>query len=202
MQSTLKNNKHKETVNAEIQNNMRIVAQIFDEYGDLIRDMIRFRVNDTSIVDDIFQDLFVSLVHRPIPPYIQNIKGYLCMAVKNDVLDEAFQTRSYHTRNRKYAELHTKQVKFHNPQDVAILSEEIRKLFSIIERQLMPHEREAIIQRYQIGRDNHEAAEAMHIDRRSFSHYLCTGLKNVRRFAHQGEKRPKALCQALQILFR
>ena len=158
--------------------------------------MISFRVNDKSIVDDIFQDLFVSLIYRSIPPYIQNIKGYLCMAVKNDVLDEAFRAKSYRARNQNYAELHTEQIKFHDPQNIVILSEETQKLFSIIERRLMPHEREAVIQRYRLDRGNDEAAEAMCISRRSFSHYLCTGLKKIRRFAHQGEKHPKVLCHA------
>ena len=62
MQSTLKTDEHEKAINAEVQNNMRIATQIFDEYGDLIREMIRFRVNDKSMVDDIFQNLFLSLV--------------------------------------------------------------------------------------------------------------------------------------------
>jgi len=196
MQSTLKTNKHEKAINAEVQNNTRIAAQVFDEYGNEIREMISFRVNDQSIVDDIYQDLFVSLVHRPIPPGTQNVKGYLRTAIKNDVLDEIFRTKSYHTRNRRYVEMHTEQVKFLDPEDAAILSEEIQKLLSIIERRLMPHEREAVIQRYRLNRNNNEAAEAMHIDRRSFSHYLCTGLKKVRRFARQSEKCSKGICHA------
>ena len=101
------------------------------------------------------------------------------MAIKNDVLDEAFRTKSYHARNRRYAELNAGQVKFHDPENVVLMSEEIQKLFSIIERRLMPHEREAITQRYCLDRDIGEAAEAMCIDKRSFSHYLCTGLKKT-----------------------
>ena len=46
----------------------------------------------------------------------------------------------------RHAELHAEQVKFHDPEDTALMSEEIQKLFSIIERRLMPHEREAVIQ--------------------------------------------------------
>lgn len=144
MQSTLKTDEHQHAASDNVQDNMKIVVQIFDEFRDLIREMIYFRANDKSIVDDIFQDLFVSLVHNPIPPDIQNIKGYLCMAVKNDVLDEAFQTKSYRARDRRYAELHTGQVRFHDPEDAAIMSEEIQNLFAIIERQLMPHEKKQL----------------------------------------------------------
>lgn len=193
MQNLWKTNKPNRPTNAKIKKNVRIAAQIFDEHGDVIRDMIRFRVNDKSIVDDIFQDLFVSLVHRPIPPGIQNVKGYLCMAVKNDVLDETFRTKNYRARNQKYAELHTEQVKYHNPENIVIVSEEIQKLFSIIERRLMPHEREAVIQRYRFDRDNDEAAEAMYISRRSFSHYLCTGLKKIRRFVQENKEKQNTL---------
>lgn len=187
MQNTLKTDKSDTTTGAEIRNNMRIAAQIFDEYGNVIREMIRYQANNESIVDDIYQELFVSLVHKPIPPGIRNIKGYLRIAVKNDVLDEAFRTRNYQNRNRRYAALHSEQGKNHNPENVVSLSEEIQKLFSIIERRLMPHEREAVIQRYHFDRDNNEAAEAMSVNKRSFSHYLSTGLKKIRRFTLENE---------------
>jgi len=193
MQSTLKANKSVKATDTEVQNNIRLATRIFDEYGDAIREMIRFLVNNESIVDDIFQDLFVSLVHKPIPPGIENIRGYLYRAVKNDVLDEAIRTKNYRIRNQKYAELHTEQVRYRNPEDVVILSEEIQKLFNIVERRLMPHEREAVIQLYRFDRDNNEAAEAMCINRRSFSRYLCTGLKKICRFARENEQDPTDL---------
>ncbi|GAH12170.1 unnamed protein product, partial [marine sediment metagenome] len=161
-----------------------------EEHDDTIRNMISFLVSDKSMVDDIFQDLFISLVRRPIPERVKNIKGYLHRAVKNDVLDAAFQTKSYRARNQKYAELYTDRPKCDTPENIVIQAEEIQRLFDIVENQLMQHEAEAVIQRYHYGRSTSEAAQAMNINKRSFSHYICTGLKKVRRVVRESQLEP------------
>lgn len=173
--------------NPEVTKNMKQAVETFEEYGDVIRSTICCNVNDRSIIDDIFQDFFLALVRRPIPSSIQNVKSYLRRAIKNDVLDAAFRTKSYHVRNQRYAELRMNYIKLHNPEDIVVEAETIQNLFDIIEEQLMPHEAEAIIQRYCYDQDIGEAAEVMSINKRSFSHYLCTGLKKVRQFIHENK---------------
>lgn len=155
-------------------------SKIFKEYGKAIRNTIRFHVNDESIVDDIFHDFFLSLVRRPVCSDIQNLKGYLCNAVKNDIIDAVRRCRSYDTRNQKYADLHMNHVRYALPEDTVIRTEEIDNLFNVIEEQLRPHEATAITQRYRYGRDIGEGACAMQINKRTFSRYICTGLKKIR----------------------
>ncbi|MHC4637361.1 MAG: hypothetical protein ACYTBP_06355, partial [Planctomycetota bacterium] len=57
------------------QDSVKYAAEIFDKYGSIIRAVIRANINDKSQQEDIFQDFFISLVHRPIPKYIDNVKG-------------------------------------------------------------------------------------------------------------------------------
>ena len=163
--------------------NIKQAAKIFEEYGDVIRGTVCCNVNDRSMIDDILQDFFLALVRKPIPPAIQNVKSYLRRAVKNDILDKALQTKSYHARNQRCAELHMGYIKFHSPEDIVIKAETIQQLFNIIEQKLMPHEAEAVTQKFCFDRDDSHAAEAMGIKRRTFSRYLCTGLKKIRKFA-------------------
>ena len=42
-----------------------------------------------------------------IPPDLCEFPELKVFKIKNDVLDEAFRTKSYHARNQRYAELHT-----------------------------------------------------------------------------------------------
>ncbi len=172
--------------NTKTAQNMKLASEIFEEHADTIRAVIAFNVNDKSSIDDMFQDLFLSLVRRRIPRRVQNIKAYLSRAVKNDVLDAAYQRKSYHLRNRKYAEMYSYRLKYDTPDDIASHAEEIRLLFDIVENQLLQHEAEAIIQKCRHDRDAGETAEAMGINRRSVSCYLCTGLRKLRKLVRQG----------------
>ena len=165
--------------------NVKEAAKIFEEYSDVIHSTIYCNVNNKSIIDDIFQDFFLALVHRPIPSGIQNVKSYLRRAVKNDILDEVVKIKNYHARNQRYVKLQMSYVKFHDPENTVIEAETIQQLFEIIEKRLFPHEAEAVTQKFSFDRDYRHAAEIMGINRRSFLHYLCTGLKKVRQLAQQ-----------------
>ena len=167
--------------------NWKTANRVFEEYGDMIRDTIRFYINDKSIVDDIFHDFFLYLVRKPIPSGIQNIESYLRRAVKNDVLDAVAQTKASRTRNQKYARLHIDDVRYHNPVDIVIMHDQVSLLLSTFDKQLMPCEAQAIKQRYLYDQDIDEAAQVMRINRRSFSRYLCTALKKVRYYIQKNE---------------
>lgn len=171
--------------------NMKQASEIFEKHNHTIRAAIRFHINDKSSIDDIFQDFFLSLVERPVPQPDQGIKAFINRAIRNDVLDAACQNKSYHQRNCRYAQMHNDRFKSKTPDELAIHAEEIRVLFDIVENQLMGHESQAIIQKYRHGRDAGEAAEAMGINRRSVSHYLCTGLRKLRKCVNQQQSLQK-----------
>lgn len=168
--------------NAEIQTKVKLATEIFAEHGNEILAIIRFNVNDKSRADDIFQDFFLSIVYQPVPKGIKNVKGYLYRGAINDVIDAARRTKSYRARIHRYAEYRKYSIIHEDPQNIVIQAEERQKMIQLIERQLPPREAEAVIKRY--GRDISisDAAREMHVNKRTFSRYLCLGLKKIRQF--------------------
>jgi len=167
----------------ELRQKVRWATEIFNEYGEKIRDTIYLQANNKSDAEDIYQDFFLSLVRRPIPAHIQNVKGYIYRAVKNDILDAANRGKSYQGQIARYAEY--KSVTSYSAlkkdrQNALIWAEEIQKVIQIIEKQLPRREAQAVLLRYNRNLNISEAAKSMQINKRSFSRYLCMGLKKIR----------------------
>ncbi len=55
---------------------IRLASRVFERYGALIRAIITHNVEDQSIADDIYQNVFLSIVHKPVPSE-GNIEAYL-----------------------------------------------------------------------------------------------------------------------------
>jgi RNA polymerase sigma factor (sigma-70 family) len=173
--------------NAEIQKKVKVAGTIFDEYGDQIHAIIRFKVSNRLEADDIFQDFFLSLVHKPVPEGIQDIKNYLYRAIINDIIDMARRTKSYQARIHRYSEYRKYNAKNEDPQNMMIQAEEVKKMFQMIERQLPPREAQTIFERYGHDRSIGNASKRMHVSKKTFSRYLCMGLKKIRQLLREGE---------------
>ena len=83
--------------------NVERAAEIFSEYGDFIFAIIRYQVSNNALAYDVFQDFFLSLVSRPIPAGVENIKSYLYRAITNDIIDAARRAERQQIRLHKYA---------------------------------------------------------------------------------------------------
>ena len=173
--------------NAKIQKRVKVAGAIFDEYGDRILAIIRFKVSNRSEADDIFQDFFLSLVHKPVPEGIQNIEGYLYRAIINDIIDMGRRTKSYRSQLDRYAKYRKYSAKYEDPHNIMIQAEEVQKMFQLIERQLPPREAEAVIERYCHDCSIDNASKRMYVGKKTFSRYLCMGLKKIRQLLHEGE---------------
>ena len=192
MPNGLNTNNSGRQANAEVRRKVQLAAEIFDEYGDDILAKIRFHLNDKSNAEDILHDFFLSLVSKPIPPNIQNIRGYLYRAVTNDIFDAVRRAKSYVTLIRKYAQCRKHSVTHENPQSIALRAEKMQKVFQLIETELPPHEAKAIAHRYIHNRNTSEAAKKMQVNERTFSRYLCTGQKKIRQYLHENQGHPNA----------
>lgn len=171
----------------EIRNNVQRASEIFDSYSNMIRAMIRSFVKVESDVDDIYQNLFLSFVRRPMPSNMLDIdiRRYLYRAIRNDVLDASRQAKNRQAQIGKYAQWHTLCTCCEaqkGPEVIVARTEEIRKIFQITEDQLPLHEAEAIAHRYRHDRSTRDAARIMRVKQRTFSRYLCVGLRRVRNF--------------------
>ena len=164
----------------QTEENMKLATRIYNEHSDRIRRIIRRQVNDPTTVDDILHDFFLSLVRRPIPPEIENIKGYLYQALRHDILDAATKKKNYNNRIARYAQRNVNNRIVSNPQKIALKNDEIHKIFDLINNHLPHREAMAVLQRYHYDLNTTQAAKAMNIDKRSFSRYICVGLKKLR----------------------
>ena len=84
------------------QNNVGPATEVFTEHRDFIHMVIYSQVKNKSRADDIFQDFFLSLVSKPIPQNVKNIKSYLYRAISNDIVDTQRQVERYREQIKKY----------------------------------------------------------------------------------------------------
>ncbi len=167
---------------AEIRKRVGQAAEVFDRYGDEIRAIIDFSVQDSSKVDDIFQNFFVSVVDKPIPPDIEDIRAYLYRAVTNDVVDVFRLAKIRRDSVQRYAECHKYRMVQKDPQNIVIQAEETERMLQLIESQLAKREAKAVIQRYSRGLSTADTAEEMRVEKRSVARYLTAAIRKMRGF--------------------
>jgi len=120
----------------EVHKRVGLAADVFGKYGDEILAVIRFNVDDQSKAHDIFQDFFVSLVRKPVPSHVEDVRGYLYRAVTHDVIDNSRRTRNHRDNAQKYAHTRKHCVAQEDPGDVAIQAEEVERMLRLIENRL------------------------------------------------------------------
>ncbi len=163
-------------------NNVAHASEIFYEHGDFIRAVIRYQVGNNAQADDLFQDFFLSLVSRPIPAEVQNIRSYLYRAIINDIVDAARRVEQYRIKLKKYAEFFDYSIRKNSPKNAIIDEEEMDKMFKLIEDRLRRGEVRAIHLRYKNGYNNEEVAKKMHVNIETVKRYLSEGLRRIRQF--------------------
>ncbi len=159
---------------------VELASEIFEEYSDLIRAAIYSNISDYSKAEDVYQELFLSLVHCPIPGHIQNVRGYLYRAVKHDIIDLAKKNSIYRKHICRYGKYQRPKVKRRTPLDYIVETEEFANFFNEIEQYLSPAEGNAVEQVFRHEREISESAEQMGISKRSVSRYKCVALKKLR----------------------
>lgn len=169
----------------DIHRRVELAAEVFSQYSPDIRAMIGFNVKDPSRADDVFQNLFISLVHDPIPPHVTDVKAYLYRVITNDVYD-TFRRRKIHQESvEKYAETRKYDVVQEDPPDSLIEAEETRQMLDIIERQLPKHQAMVVTHHYGSGLNAKKTAEKMHLSKKSVYRYLSAAKKIIRELIPQ-----------------
>lgn len=163
-------------------NRANTAANVFAEYEDFIRTVIRYQVKNETQVDDLFQDFFLSLVSKPIPIGVRNIKSYLYKAITNDIIDAARRVEKYQKHMRKYAKHFNYSIDKRTPENLFIKEEETSKIFETIEMQLRHSEAQAIILRYRHNYNTKEVARKMNVDSSSVRRYVSIGFNKIRQF--------------------
>ncbi len=159
----------------------RAVA-VFTEYGDFIRGIIRYHVSNEAQADDLFQDFFLSLVSKPPPVDTHNMKGYLYKVIRNDVIDAARRVNKYQARMERYAEWLKYSTVEDDIEDSLIRTEEVNKIFKLIEERLRRSRAQAIALRYRNHYNIQEVADRMNVNSRTARRYISVGLRKIRKF--------------------
>jgi RNA polymerase sigma factor (sigma-70 family) len=171
-----------------VMNDVARAAEIFSLHGNFIRTVIRFRIGDHDLVDDLYNNFFLSLVSRPIPPDVHNIKSYLHRAIINDCFDTTRRIERYQDKIQRYAKYAENSINIAPPENALIEKEETDKLFKLIEEVLPSSESQAVILKYKDDSSIGEVAKEMAVNKRSISKYISVGLKKVRQFVAEKEE--------------
>lgn len=160
----------------------KCASAIFEEYGDFLRAIIYLHIKDKSMVDDIMQNFFLTLVAHPLPDDIEDMKSYLYQAIINDIIDSKRRIQDYQVtmqRLKKIVAKNQMQQGAINEKNL-IEREEIAKLFIKIKTKLPQPEADAILNYYAFRKNISAGANKMKVDVRTFSRYVCVGLKKFR----------------------
>ena len=163
----------------KINPNVAKASQVFDEYGDYIRAVIRFRVKDESLVEDLYHDFYLNLVNNPIPDDVKNVKSFIYKIIVCDIVDEIRKIQRHKAKLQVYAEYHQSHTaKEMSPKNN---SETIEKITQEIKKQLTLTEAKAIDLRFNQNCDVQETAEKMGVKPRSVSRYMSVGLSKLKK---------------------
>ncbi len=162
--------------------NVDRAADIYSEHGEFILSVIRYHVGNNSKIDDLFQDFFLSLVCRPIPPDVRNIRGYLYRAITSEIINASRRVKSYQSCMEKYARNLNYSINKNTPESALIEIEEINKMLKLIEGQLPHSEAQAVKLRYKSNWSIREVAKEMCVNDRTVSRYISAGLSKFRQF--------------------
>jgi RNA polymerase sigma factor (sigma-70 family) len=161
--------------------NVELASQIFCEYGDFIRSIIHTKVNNQEKEEIIFQDLFLSLVYKPMPPNVRNKKSFLYRAIINDITDFHRRSERYSINIQKYNEKMKTTIKKCPSKNAYINEEQFIRMLKLIKAQLPGSSSEALILRYRDNMSIQEVAKKMNVKTDSVNRYISTGIKKLRR---------------------
>lgn len=158
-----------------------LASKIFEQHGTFIRTVIRYHVKRDDFTEDLYQGLFLSLVTKPVPPDVQNLKGFLYRTITNDVKDAINKIRRYKNLVQRYSDSHRNGQYRKKPEDCLIRTEETEKMFRFVTRQLTTAEARVVTLRYKENYNTSEVAQKMKISPRTVSRYLSVGLGKIRK---------------------
>lgn len=161
-------------------NNVNNAARIVSEYSDFIHMVICSQVHNKSCIEDIYQNFFLSLVAKPVPQNIKNIKSYLYRAICNDIVDNQREMERYKNQIKKYQEKSNFSINNDVPENALIKDEQMSKMFDLIKGRLTRSQSQAIALHYRTNYSIREVAEKMGVKASSVSRYICTGIRRMR----------------------
>jgi RNA polymerase sigma factor (sigma-70 family) len=173
----------------DFMSNLAQAAEVFSQHGNFIRSVIRYRTANDDLTEDLFQDFFLTLVFKPIPSDVDNIKSYLSKALANDAFDAEQRMKTYKGRINRYSRRNDYADSENNPEKTLMAKEEMENMFEIINQLLPPYQSQAVTLKFKHDHSVTEVARQMAIDKRTVSKYISIGLRKLRFSAFGNEEK-------------
>lgn len=159
---------------------VQAATDVFAEYGDFIRAVIIHHLGNKVHADDLFQDFFLSLVCKPVPADVLDIRGYLYKAIANDIVDAVRRVQKYRNFMQKYAKQLNYFINKTTPENACINKEDINRMFELIEGLLPEREAQAVTMRYKDDCSIERIADTMQVNADSVRRYISVALRKIR----------------------
>lgn len=161
--------------------NVREASEVFAKHGDFIRAVVSSKVDNEEHVEEIVHDCFLSLVRRPIPARVRDVRRYLYIAAINDVADFGRRCKRYRELKKEYRQNVTKRINNNDPENALEIEDECEKTLALLRERLSASQAQAIALRFKEDMSIQDVAKKMKIKPRSVSRYICVGLRQLRR---------------------
>lgn len=163
--------------------------QLFSQFDSYISSVIRYFVRDECEREDIYQELFIYFVRKPLPEDVRNVKGFLYRVIADRVKDRKRKQARYHKRLEKYADI-TGPVseEADAPLTDFLQKERMDRVLSVAKQYLTENEATAVMLRYKNDYDISETAKRMKVQPKTVSRYICVGLKKIRMVIQKMER--------------
>ena len=158
--------------------NIVSAEKVFEKHADFIRSVISFHVKNEAEAEDLFQNIFLVLIMKPLPDDLRNIRGFLYKIITDKIKDFVRQTVRYKKRIYNSIE-NSRNSTVDSPERAIIDLEETQKMFDVIRKNLPDKEALAVKLRYLDGYDISETASVMEVKPRTVSRYVSIGLKKL-----------------------
>jgi RNA polymerase sigma factor (sigma-70 family) len=152
------------------------------QHEKFIQVIIHLYARNTFQEEDLYQQLFLCLALRPVPPDVENVKGYLYRMIRHDVIDSIAREKADLRRMKKHAEKMGFPIHNPPPHDALILAEETDRVFQCAKERLCQREATAFTLRYRDDCSIDEIAQRMGVQKRTVSRYITASVAALRRF--------------------
>jgi DNA-directed RNA polymerase specialized sigma24 family protein len=157
-----------------------LAARILAEYGSAIRLMLRQHVSaNQEERDEVYQNLYLSLIRNPPPRPLANVTPYLNAAIQNDI-GAMRQRRGQWEMVSRFVMSRVREDTDSFLGDLMTQAEEAQRVRHCIAKLLPAHEARAVIERYVYGYRTTEVALHMQARLKTVARYVYDALRRVR----------------------
>jgi len=168
------------------QKRVELATRIFAEHGSAIRTMIRQHVTRQDEEEEVYQNLYLSLVCSPPPQPPANVLAYLNTVIRNDIIDAVRQRRTRQQMVSQYALSQVRDEMEDAPDSLVTQAEEVQRITSLVGKLLPAREATAVMERYVYGHSTTDIALHMGVKERTVSRYACVGVRRIRDAVFKG----------------